>query len=420
MKEMSEIPEELLQNQRSHILAQLFFNLRLISHIPILFYVNGKILGTETLNEIILPSEIEQPFLCDPTIADWLHKNAAGQPSIQKETSSIYYCTHKYADSATCILGPLSDGRLMKADLHAYIKRHHIHNYQNYFIHSASHQEAYALMSVIEYLIKGNLQSPFHTELPLQETEQKEDISQLSDYLLQNYRSNTEQHLPFLFEQQMLDFLRKGDFESFMRYTASQTASFSSYSLGKLSNNDLKQQEYLTVTLIALYSRAAIEGGVNPYDAFDISDMLLQKLSSKQTVEHYSKIQEECVRTFYSAVKKSHSIATSSIHIEKCKYYISKHLRTPFTIPDVAEYVGVSSNYLGNLFRKYESCTLKRYIILERIKAAKNMLKYSDFSISEISNSLCFQNQSYFGVTFKKETGMTPIQFRKVNKPQNF
>ena len=96
------------------------------------------------------------------------------------------------------------------------------------------------------------------------------------------------------------------------------------------------------------------------------------------------------------------------------------HLRSPFTISDIADYVGLTPKYLGELFHQYEPCTLKQYIIQERLNAAKNMLKYSDQTIAVIADSLCFQSQSYFGALFKKETGMSPARYRNVNKPQNF
>ena len=407
----------------SHILPyeKLFFYLRMTSHIPVLFFIHGKIWGTETFDGIILPSELELPFLQDPAIAKWLHSNALPCPSIQEETASIYYCTKKYADNITCIIGPLYTDFLSKTELRSYMRRHNMHNFQNYHIRPASHQEAYALISLVDYFITGKVSSAPEADSNAHEggNPVREIPAELSSYLLQSYRLGSEQHIPYHYEQQMFEYVKQGDYESFLNFTTKQMP-LSNYSLGKVSHNELKQREYFAVTQIALFRQAAIESGVNPYDVYDLSDMLLQRLSEKQTVENYEKVQMDCIRLFFDAVRKARNISNSSVHIKKCKYYISKNLRSHFTISDIAGYVGLSPNYLGNLFREHESCTLKHYIIRERVNCAKNMLKYSDFTISDIAASLCFQNQSHFGALFRKETGLTPGQYRKMNKPQNF
>ena len=64
--------------------------------------------------------------------------------------------------------------------------------------------------------------------------------------------------------------------------------------------------------------------------------------------------------------------------------------------------------------------TIGRYIQKEKIARAKNLLVYSDRSILEISEYLCFNSQSHFGKVFKKETGMTPRQYRQENHLSGF
>ena len=47
-----------------------------------------------------------------------------------------------------------------------------------------------------------------------------------------------------------------------------------------------------------------------------------------------------------------------------------------------------------------------------KLEEAKSLLTYSDKSLIEISNYLCFSSQSYFQNVFKKKYGMTPKQYR--------
>ena len=72
----------------------------------------------------------------------------------------------------------------------------------------------------------------------------------------------------------------------------------------------------------------------------------------------------------------------------------------------------MSHSYLTKKFKEYEGITIQQYIISEKLKAAANMLKYSDASISEIAEYLSFASQSHMGQYFKKAYQMTPKEYR--------
>ena len=48
-----------------------------------------------------------------------------------------------------------------------------------------------------------------------------------------------------------------------------------------------------------------------------------------------------------------------------------------------------------------------------KLEEAKSLLTYSEKSLAEISNFLCFSSQSYFQNVFKKQYGITPMQYIK-------
>jgi len=68
---------------------------------------------------------------------------------------------------------------------------------------------------------------------------------------------------------------------------------------------------------------------------------------------------------------------------------------------------------LLQLFRKETNIPIREYIQRERIKEAKKLITYTDLPLSEISSRLCFTDQSYFTKLFKKQVGVTPIQYKK-------
>ena len=60
------------------------------------------------------------------------------------------------------------------------------------------------------------------------------------------------------------------------------------------------------------------------------------------------------------------------------------------------------------------------YILKFRVKRAANLLKYSDATLSEISDYVCFNSQSHFGSVFKEYMKMTPRQYREKYKRKEF
>ena len=93
--------------------------------------------------------------------------------------------------------------------------------------------------------------------------------------------------------------------------------------------------------------------------------------------------------------------------------YIYDNLHTKITLDKLAETVNLSPAYLSRLFHKEVGMTISEYIMMKRIQAAENMLKFSEYSSLEISNYLCFSSESHFIHLFKKHTGETPKNYRK-------
>lgn len=55
------------------------------------------------------------------------------------------------------------------------------------------------------------------------------------------------------------------------------------------------------------------------------------------------------------------------------------------------------------------------YVLEQRIRTAKEMLRYTDYPISTIANYLCFSSHSHSSDVFKKKTGTTPGEYREDN-----
>ena len=96
--------------------------------------------------------------------------------------------------------------------------------------------------------------------------------------------------------------------------------------------------------------------------------------------------------------------------------YFSKGLLQTKGLPTVnamASQLNLSSRYLSDLLRQETGKTAIELIHIYLVNEAKNLLKSDDQNVSEIAYTLGFENLPYFSRLFKKETGLSPNQFKK-------
>lgn len=92
--------------------------------------------------------------------------------------------------------------------------------------------------------------------------------------------------------------------------------------------------------------------------------------------------------------------------------YLQKHFAENISLLQVAEYVGVTPNYLGKMFLKYRNCTFTDELNRLRISAAKHLLDNPSCRIYEVAEQTGFANTTYFFRVFKKYEGCTPTEYR--------
>ena len=185
---------------------------------------------------------------------------------------------------------------------------------------------------------------------------------------------------------------------------------------GSFSDDYYKNFEYVSATSIALYARAAIEGGVCVQAAYVLQDYFLQKLSKVTYLQDYYNLNYEAPITFANIVRDSTHTSARDNRINQVKEYIRSNVCSHLTEQSIAKVFNMSTDHLSRLFHKELGVTINQYIRQQRVYAAQDLLKYTDYTISNISVILGFSSQSYFGKTFKYYTGVTPAKYRVENK----
>ena len=101
--------------------------------------------------------------------------------------------------------------------------------------------------------------------------------------------------------------------------------------------------------------------------------------------------------------------------IEEIILYISQNYTSELTNSSLATKFGYHEYHLNRLFFKYTGQTIHKYVINKRISEAKKLILGSELPLSEIAERVGFNNYSFFSSYFKKDCGVSPLEFRKAN-----
>lgn len=189
--------------------------------------------------------------------------------------------------------------------------------------------------------------------------------------------------------------------------------------VGRLASDELRNMKNLGIVVITLASRAAMRGGLHPEIGYSLSDAFLNEIERLSTQEDIHRLirnaEMEYTLLVHELAKKSR-IQSSAVYthpyVSKIQEYILKNLHKDLQIGEIAELLSVTPNYLSALFRKNTGKTIQAYITEEKMKYAEQLLLYSERPISEISSSLGYSSQSYFGKVFKNFSGYAPSEYK--------
>jgi len=92
---------------------------------------------------------------------------------------------------------------------------------------------------------------------------------------------------------------------------------------------------------------------------------------------------------------------------------INQHISDDLDLQYIAETVSVSEAHLSRVFKQLVGMTVSNYIMVKRIHLAKDLLVNSNMKIATIAEQCGFNSLPHFYRTFKKQTSLTPTEYRK-------
>lgn len=119
---------------------------------------------------------------------------------------------------------------------------------------------------------------------------------------------------------------------------------------------------------------------------------------------------------FYFLGNAGENLIKESEEIRKVKNYLNAHMSESISIEQLAGLIYHSPDYLIRHFKEETGTTPYRYLISQRLDAARKLLDNTAMSVGEIGEQTGYSDPQYFSNVFHKEMGMSPMQYRKRNE----
>lgn len=112
-------------------------------------------------------------------------------------------------------------------------------------------------------------------------------------------------------------------------------------------------------------------------------------------------------------IVKEYKGGLSKNKLRKVIEYINSNLEKTLTLTEIADIAKMSQYHFARLFKQSTGMSPHKYIILRRVKVAKEMLAKTNDSIAEIAYKLGFSSQSHLNRYFRSIVNTTPKKYRE-------
>lgn len=373
-------------------------------YLPIHYYKEGKCL-------LQIP-ESEEAFDFTEVFLPLLKQTEKKMHYIISDEFLYFGIVRNFSTGEDVVLGPAGTAHIGPNELprimaECSISAEHKDAVKNYFqiLPPVSHDRFLYLLALINAGLNQEVDEPFcyfgyagdHSDT----------INEKHTSMLYEAKEKEVFHNSYQYEQQLYHYVETGNVE------AIQNLPSMNITTGTIGKNSLRQAKNLFITLVTLLTRHGIAGGLDVETAYQLSDTYIQESERAQSVDTVKRLSYTAILDFTRRVAANKIPRGMSPDIFQCIQFISTHTNQPLSIEDVAEAVGRSRSYLSKKFKKELGFNLSDFIMRRKLEEGKSLLAYSEKSISEISEYLCFSSQSYFQNVFKKKYHMTPYEYRK-------
>lgn len=177
------------------------------------------------------------------------------------------------------------------------------------------------------------------------------------------------------------------------------------------SGSQLRDNKNYMLSFNTLLRRTAYTAGVHPFYIDAVSSNFARMIEQCQSIKEGEEIVPYMVRSYCNLVEK-HSTSSFSAPVRHILVTVDASLTADLSLKRFASELFLNTSYLSALFKKEVGMTLTDYVNKNRIAYAKKLLKSTTLSVQNIAVQSGFSDIHYFTRLFRRETGMSPRDFR--------
>jgi AraC-type DNA-binding domain-containing proteins len=331
---------------------------------------------------------------------------------------SYYGCIKIENSNNFIVIGPINDFPYSNDSLTIISKEFSITNSKSQilfeFFHNIPQQNIEVFintMLLINYIING-------TELTRKDIDNSIDplfdISINQKFSEESYTSKEYGILNnnYQIENELIRYIESGNISKLKIFSARTKNA----KVGVIAHNNLRQLKNMFIVAVTLVSRAAIRGGLSPSISYQLSDIYIQQAERLTDIDALKSILSQVQLDYANRVANTLIPSSADNILRQVIQYVRENTNMNITVEDVARHVSLSRPYLSRKVKNELGFDLSSFIRKCKLEEAKDLLLFSDKSISEISNFLCFSSQSHFHKAFKNQYSVTPHTFRKCSR----
>jgi len=161
----------------------------------------------------------------------------------------------------------------------------------------------------------------------------------------------------------------------------------------------------------------------NIFDEFDIvvKSIRLGEVSIAKVLKPDQKkyLQERLIAKGFELLQdqKSKLIGQIKAIVIEQIHHKQDHLKVNFSTL-ISEKTNHEYSSLSRLFSTVEGITIERFILKQKVERIKELIFYNEATLSEIAFQMDYSSVAHLSSQFKKETGMTPTDFKQLRMPR--
>lgn len=222
---------------------------------------------------------------------------------------------------------------------------------------------------------------------------------------------NDNLHNTYYFELELYQHIRNGNITALNDFLTSSNLVLKE---GKLAQTSLRHTKNLFIgAVIKMGMLGAIPGGVDVEKTYQLMDLYIQECEKLQSIEAIQALKHSVMLDFCQRAGETKIPDGISSDVYVCINFIRSHTNEVISVDDVAYRIHRSKTYIMKKFKEELGFTISAFITRCKLEEAKSLLSYSNKTLAEISNYLCFSSQPHFQSLFKKTYNMTPMEYRK-------